>query len=129
MPELLVAWVAFPAIQILIWLGCGSLAARVVPGEIPRALLAPLGFCVVVVAGGFTTAVPALAALTTPVVVGLALAGFVLAPPWRGGLALALARRRGSPPSSRSTRRPSSSRAAPPSRATSASTTPPRGSR
>ena len=25
MPELLVAWVAFPAIQILIWLGCGSL--------------------------------------------------------------------------------------------------------
>ena len=85
MPELLVAWVAFPAIQILIWLGCGSLGARSCAGEIPRALLAPLGFCVVVVVGGFTTAVPGLAWLTTPVVVVLALAGFLLAPPWRGG--------------------------------------------
>ncbi len=85
MPELLVAWVAFPAIQILIWLGCGSLVARVMPGEIPRALLAPIGFCVVVVAGGFTTAVGGLAAITTPLVVGMALAGFILAPPWRGG--------------------------------------------
>ena len=55
------------------------------PGEIPRALLAPIGFCVVVVAGGFTTAVAGLAAVTTPLVVGMALAGFILAPPWRGG--------------------------------------------
>ena len=55
------------------------------PGEIPRSLLAPLGFCVVVVAGGFTTAVAGLAEVTTPLVVGMALAGFILAPPWRGG--------------------------------------------
>ena len=85
MLELLVAWVAFPAAQILIWLGCGSLAARSVPGELPRALLAPLGFCVVVVVGGFVTAVPDAAPLTTPLVVVLAVAGFMLAPPWRGG--------------------------------------------
>jgi hypothetical protein len=85
MPELLVAWVVFPAIQILVWLGCGALAGRVVAGEIPRALLAPLGFCVVVVAGGFTTAVPSLAGLTTPLVVALAVAGYLVAPPWRGG--------------------------------------------
>ena len=84
MPDLLVAWVAFPALQIILWLGCGSLVARLVPGEVPRALLAPLGFSVVVVAGGFVTAVPELAELTTPVVVALALAGFALAPPWRG---------------------------------------------
>ena len=85
MPDLLVAWVVFPAIQLLLWLGCGCLAARAVPGEIPRSLLAPLGFCVVVVAGGFTTAVPGIAALTTPIVVVFAVAGFLLAPPWRGG--------------------------------------------
>jgi hypothetical protein len=85
MPELLVAWVAFPAIQILIWFGCGSLAGRVAPGEIPRSLLAPLGFCVVVVVGGLTTAVPGLAGFTTPVVVVMAVTGFALAPPWRAG--------------------------------------------
>ncbi len=85
MPELLVAWVAFPAIQILIWLGCGSLASFAAPSGIPRALLAPIGFCVVVVVGGFTTAVPDLAWLTTPVLLVLALAGYLLAPPWRGG--------------------------------------------
>ncbi|MDX6588242.1 MAG: hypothetical protein QOI31_2715 [Solirubrobacterales bacterium] len=84
MPELLVAWVAFCAIQILTWLGCGSLVARVVPGEIPRSLLAPIGFCVVVVAGGYMTAIPGLAGFTTPLVVVMALAGLVLAPPWRG---------------------------------------------
>ncbi len=85
MPELLVAWVAFPAIQLLLWLGCGCLAGRAVPGAIPRSLLAPLGFCVVVVAGGFTSAVPGIAPLTTPLVVVLAIAGLLLAPPWRGG--------------------------------------------
>lgn len=85
MPELLVAWVAFPVIQLLVWLGCGCLAGRVAPGKVPRSLLAPLGFCVVVVAGGFTTAVPGLAPMTTPLVVALACAGFLLAPPWRGG--------------------------------------------
>ena len=85
MPELLVAWVAFPAVQILIWLGCGSLAARIARVDVPRALLAPLGFCVVVVAGGLVTAIPSLAPLTVPVIVALAVAGFVLAPPWKGG--------------------------------------------
>lgn len=85
MPELLVAWVLFPAIQMLIWFGCGSLAACAMPGQLPRSLWAPLGFCVVVVVGGFSTAVPGLAPLTTPLVVALALAGFLLARPWRGG--------------------------------------------
>jgi hypothetical protein len=85
MPELLVAWVVFPVVQLLLWLGCGCLASRVASGEVPRSLLTPLGFCVVVVAGGFTTAVPGLAPMTTPLVVALAAAGFLLAPPWRSG--------------------------------------------
>ena len=85
MPELLVAWIVFPVIQILIWLGCGSLAAFAASAEIPRVLLAPLGFCILIVIGGFTTAIPDLAWLTTPVVLVLALAGFLLAPTWRGG--------------------------------------------
>jgi hypothetical protein len=122
--ELLVAWVVFPAVQLLLWFGCGSLALRVVPagagrggggraapsrgpsnllsfakaGELlaivsplegtrptaPTALAIPLGFCVVVIAGGFTTALPALAPWTTPVVVALAFAGLAVARPWRG---------------------------------------------
>ncbi|MDQ2676138.1 MAG: hypothetical protein M3Y34_04960, partial [Actinomycetota bacterium] len=85
MPELLVAWVAFPAIQIIIWLGCGSLVVRTLSVPVSRALLVPLGFCVVVIAGGFTTAVPGLAWLTVPLVVALAVAGMLLAPPWREG--------------------------------------------
>lgn len=84
MTELLVAWVAFPAIQLVLWLGCGSLVARFIPGDLPRSLLAPLGFGVVVVVGGFTTAIPALAEATTPAVVLLAAVGLVTTRPWAG---------------------------------------------
>ncbi len=121
MLDLLVAWVAFPAIQLLLWFGCGSLVVRMVPcagggraapsrrpsnldsragaggpwsflsllegasPTTPWALVAPIGFCVVVVVGGFSTAVPALAEFTTPVVVLLALGGLALGKPWRAG--------------------------------------------
>ena len=82
MPDLLIAWVAFPAVQLVLWVGCGSLVTRFLPGDVPRTLLAPLGFCVVVVAGGFVIAVPALAELTTPIVALLAVAGLALGRPW-----------------------------------------------
>ncbi|MDQ3729011.1 MAG: hypothetical protein M3355_05425 [Actinomycetota bacterium] len=84
MLDLLIAWVVFPAVQLVLWFGCGSLVARLTDIAIPRSLLAPLGFCLVIVVGGFLTAVPELAELTTPVVAGLAVAGLALRRPWRG---------------------------------------------
>ena len=63
----------------MIWVGCGLLIQRLLPDPaIPRALLAPLGFCLVVVVGGFTTASSSLAELTTPLVVVLAVTGFAV---------------------------------------------------
>ncbi|MEJ7876881.1 MAG: hypothetical protein WKF62_09480 [Solirubrobacterales bacterium] len=83
MLDVLIAWVVFPAVLLVLWFGCGSLVARLTGVEIPRSLLAPLGFCLVIVVGGFLTAVPALAGSTTPVVAALAVAGLALRPPWR----------------------------------------------
>lgn len=79
--SLLVSWVVFPALQILIWFGCGLAAQALAGRRLPGALLAPLGYCVVVVVAGFVTADPATASWTTPAIVAIAVLGLALGDP------------------------------------------------
>ena len=80
--NLLVAWVAFPAVITLLATGCGLLL-RVASGwGIPAALVPAAGLAVIMVATGFLTMSGATAELSTPAVLGLAVAGFGLASPW-----------------------------------------------
>src|SRR6476661_2745006 len=81
--DLIASWVLFPLVLGLVFLGCGLLAERLSGREIPGALLIPLGFAVVIAAGELTTSTDATAELTTPLVAGLAVAGFGLTWPLR----------------------------------------------
>ena len=80
--NLLVAWVVFPAVITLLATGCGLLL-RVASGwAIPAALVPAAGLAVIMVVTGFLTMSGATAELSTPAVLGLAVAGFGLASPW-----------------------------------------------
>jgi hypothetical protein len=81
--DLIASWVLFPLVAGLLFLGCGLLAELACGRELPGALLVPLGFAVVIAAGELTTSTDATAELTTPLVAGLAVAGFGLAWPLR----------------------------------------------
>jgi hypothetical protein len=81
--DLIASWVLFPLLLGLVFLGCGLLAERLSGRELPGPLLVPLGFAVVIAAGELTTSSDATAELTTPLVAGLAVAGFGLAWPLR----------------------------------------------
>ena len=63
--------------------GCGQLLEVAAGAKLPRALRVPVGLTVVILAAQFATLTDATAELAGPLVVVLALAGFVLAPPWR----------------------------------------------
>jgi hypothetical protein len=64
-------------------LGCGSLLELAAGEQLPRPLVVPAGLTVVILAAQFATLTDATAELAGPFVVVLALAGFVLSPPWR----------------------------------------------
>jgi hypothetical protein len=83
--SLAVSWLLFPLVLGLLSLGCGLLLERAAGLRLPRELLLPLGFAVMVVVSLFTTSSSRTAHLTTPVVVGLAVAGLALALPGRPG--------------------------------------------
>jgi hypothetical protein len=72
------AWVLFPFVLLALCLGCGLLLDVAVGRWLPRALLAPSGFAVVVVITGILTARGETASLATPAVVIAALAGVAL---------------------------------------------------
>lgn len=84
------AWVAFPAVFVLVTVGCGLLIERVSGASLAGVLVAPLGLAVVVVASQITTYFDGTAEFTTPTVVALALAGVwvgrarILRPGWDG---------------------------------------------
>ena len=67
-------------------LGCGSLLELAAGTTLPRPLLVPAGFTVVILAAQFATLTDLTAELAGPLVVVLALAGLVLSPPWRARL-------------------------------------------
>jgi hypothetical protein len=72
------AWLAFPIVLLVLAVGCGLLLARVAGGGLPGPLLVPAGLAVVMVVGQFMTVASFSAKLATPLVVALALVGFVL---------------------------------------------------
>ncbi|HST16728.1 MAG TPA: hypothetical protein VLK36_03605 [Gaiellaceae bacterium] len=81
---MLIAWVVFPLVLALLSLGCGLLVARLVPLDVPGALLAPLGFAAVSVIGQFALlGGSATISLAAPVAVACAVAGFGLSLPLR----------------------------------------------
>ncbi len=72
------AWILFPALLIALALGLGLLLERIARIELPGGLLLPVGAATMIAAGQITTATDPTAELTVPVVIALALAGFLL---------------------------------------------------
>ena len=80
---LLVYWLLFPLALTVLGLGCGLLLEAASAVRLPTALLPAAGLAVIVVAVSFTTMTDATAELSIPLVVALAVAGFLLSPPWK----------------------------------------------
>jgi hypothetical protein len=80
---LFLAWIVFPIVLGLLSLGCGLLLETVSGMRLPGALLLPGGFIVISVAVYFAHMTNGTAVLQTPLVIGLAIAGYVLSPPWK----------------------------------------------
>ena len=77
--DLLLSWVALPALLLVLCLGCGLLIEGLTGSRAPGALLPGLGFATIVVVGEFLTLAEATAWLATPTVVVVALSGFAVA--------------------------------------------------
>src|SRR4051794_1137442 len=75
---MLLSWFLFPLLLLALSAGCGLLVNRAGDGVLPPALVAPVGFTVVVLAGEMTSIAPGLAELAAPLTVTLAVAGFLL---------------------------------------------------
>ena len=71
-----VPWLLFPAVLGLLSLGSGLLLEWISGVKLPGALRMPAGLAAMIVAAQFTTMSSATAALTVPLVVGIAVAGF-----------------------------------------------------
>ena len=72
------SWLVFPLLLLALSLGCGLLVRRAAGIDLPAALIAPVGFTVVVLTGEMTSLASWLADLAAPLTVALALAGFLL---------------------------------------------------
>ena len=80
--SLAVSWLLLPLVLGLLSLGFGLLLERLAGVRLPRALLLPVGFSGVVVAGVLTTSNGATARLTVPLVVAAAVCGLAVSRPW-----------------------------------------------
>jgi hypothetical protein len=85
--ELITSWLLLPIALIAVLMGCGLLARALAGASIRPALLPGVGLAVLICAGHLTTAFDSAAEITTPVVIALALAGYLAAWPfdWRAG--------------------------------------------
>jgi hypothetical protein len=79
--SIFICWVLFPIVFCLLALGCGLLVQWASGGRMAGVLLLPVGFAAIVVASQITTYFDATTFLATPLVIVLALTGFVLG--WR----------------------------------------------
>ncbi len=93
----LVAWLLFPAVVVLLGLGCGLLVERASGRRLPGVLLVPVGLALIAVLSDLLTRADATAEATAPVIVLVALAGVGLSlprlralriDPWAAGAAL-----------------------------------------
>src|SRR4051812_1109287 len=75
---MLLSWFLFPLLLLTLSAGCGLLVNRAADGLLPPALVAPVGFTVVVLVGEMTSIASGLAELAAPLTVTLAVAGFLL---------------------------------------------------
>ena len=80
---MLVAWVAFPLVMGVLSLGCGQAVQAAAGRRIPGMLLLPTGFAAIVVIAQLATMSATTARFATPAVVLGAIAGGLLALPWR----------------------------------------------
>ena len=93
---MLLSWIVFPAVMVAVWAGCGLAVLRLTPGGLPRGLVLPVGFAVALVIASSATATESTARLAAPLVLALAVTGFLVArdrrawipDPWAGGAAL-----------------------------------------
>src|SRR5256712_12694852 len=81
---LLTCWLGFPLALGVVALGCGLLLEEASAVRLPTSLVPAAGLAVIVVAVSFTTMADATAELSIPLVIALAVAGFLLSPPWKG---------------------------------------------
>jgi hypothetical protein len=76
---MLLSWLIFPLLLLALSAGCGLLVRRAADVELPPALVAPVGFTVLVLVGEMTSiGGSTLADLAAPLAVVLAVAGFAL---------------------------------------------------
>ena len=75
--SLLTPWLLFPLVLGALCVGCGLLLERIASTRLSGALIAPVGFALMIVVAGFTTHTGGTAVLTIPAVVGLAAAGWM----------------------------------------------------
>jgi hypothetical protein len=76
--EIALIWICVPALMLVVFWGCGLLVYRAGGSALPRTLVLPLGFAVVVLVSGFLTTWDATAELAPAAYVALALAGFAV---------------------------------------------------
>ncbi len=76
---MLVAWLVLPVLLVLVCAGCGLAVARATGVALPRPLVLPVGFALVIVVASAATASNATAEAATPAVLGLAVLGFLVA--------------------------------------------------
>src|SRR4051794_11734753 len=77
--SLLIAWLVFPAVMLVLCLGCGLLVDRLAGrGTIEGALLPPTGLAAVIVIAGLLTMQSSTARAASPACAAAMLAGFVL---------------------------------------------------
>lgn len=83
---LLVPWLLFPLVLAVLAAGCGILLERTAGVTLPRALLLPAGFAVVITSAQLAVATAATAQFAVPLVLALAVLGIGLALPWHFSL-------------------------------------------
>lgn len=75
---LVMSWLVYPVLMAALCLGCGLLVDALAGRSVPGLLLVPVGVAAIIVVAQFTTWSGATAELTTPLLVVLAIGGFVV---------------------------------------------------